>query len=71
MVVRHQDRVGVLAGVFAVLKENGTNVQEMENLVFSGAKAASARLTVEEPVPPQVVEALQACDGVLHVSTNC
>ena len=65
--VRHQDRVGVLAGVFAVLKENATNVQEMENLVFSGAKAASARIIVEDPVPPGVISALEKCDGVLHV----
>lgn len=68
--VRHEDRVGVLAGVFGVLKENGVNVQEMENLVFSGAKAASARITVEEPVSEQVVGALQKCDGVLHVAAT-
>lgn len=65
--VRHEDRVGVLAGVFGVLKEHSTNVQEMENQVFSGAKAASARILVEEPVSVEVVTALQKCDGVLHV----
>ena len=68
--VRHQDRVGVLAGVFGVLKENGVNVQEMENLVFSGAKAASARILVEDLVSPQVVAALEKCDGVLHVGAT-
>lgn len=67
LTVRHEDRVGVLAGVFGVLKENGVNVQEMENLVFSGAKAASARILVEDPVAEGVVEALHQCDGVLHV----
>jgi D-3-phosphoglycerate dehydrogenase len=67
LTVRHEDRVGVLAGVFGVLKEHSTNVQEMENQVFSGAKAASARILVEEPVPPEVVAALEKCDGVLHV----
>ncbi|MBT9587057.1 hydroxyacid dehydrogenase [bacterium] len=65
--VRHEDRVGVLAGVFAVLKEHSTNVQEMENQVFSGAKAASARILVEQAIPAEVVAALEKCDGVLHV----
>jgi D-3-phosphoglycerate dehydrogenase / 2-oxoglutarate reductase len=65
--VRHEDRVGVLAGVFGVLKEKGTNVQEMENLVFSGAKAASARIVVEEPVDGATVQAIKGCEGVLDV----
>jgi D-3-phosphoglycerate dehydrogenase / 2-oxoglutarate reductase len=68
--VRHEDRVGVLAGVFGVLKEQGTNVQEMENQVFSGCKAASARIIVEEPVEAATVSALKACDGVLDVRAS-
>lgn len=70
LVVRHQDRVGVLAGVLGVLKQNGTNVQEMENLVFSGAKAASVRILVEEPVSDEAVQAISQCDGVLHVRAS-
>lgn len=67
LVVRHEDRVGVLAGVFNALKEAGLNVQEMENLVFSGARAACARITLDSPVPDSVVKELAACEGVLHV----
>ncbi len=40
MVVRHYDRVGVLAAVLDALREEGINVEEMENAVFAGAKAA-------------------------------
>ncbi len=68
--MRHEDRVGVLAGVFGVLRESGVNVQEMENLVFSGAKAASARILVEDAVKSEVVFALEKCDGVLHVRAS-
>ena len=68
--VRHQDRVGVLAGVLGVLKEHGQNVQEMENLVFSGAKAACARIALDAPVTGAVVAALEKCDGVLHVRSS-
>ncbi len=67
LVVRHQDRVGVLAGVFNALKEAGLNVQEMENLVFEGAKAACARILLEQLPSPEVTAKIRACDGVLHV----
>lgn len=67
LVVRHQDRVGVLAGVFSTLKEAGLNVQEMDNLVFEGAKAACARILLEQPPSAEVVTRLKGCDGVLHV----
>jgi len=48
LVVRHFDRVGVLASVFDQLKEAGINVQETENIVFDGAKAAIARIHLEQ-----------------------
>jgi len=47
LVVRHQDRVGVLAHVFTVLRAAGINVQEMENVVFEGAEAAIARIHLD------------------------
>jgi D-3-phosphoglycerate dehydrogenase len=46
MVVRHADRVGVLAGVFGVLRQAGINVQDMQNIIFDGSKAACARIHV-------------------------
>lgn len=68
--VRHEDRVGVLAGVFAVLKEQGANVQEMENLVFAGARAAAARILLEEPLSQEALQALSRCDGVIRVQST-
>ncbi len=70
LVVRHQDRVGVLAAVLTILKEAGLNVQEMENKIFQGAEAACARLVLDCPVPTEVADRLSACDGVLHVSSK-
>lgn len=46
LVVRHADRVGVLAGVLDALRQAGINVQEMQNIVFSGGKAACARIEI-------------------------
>ena len=37
LVVRHRDRVGVLAHVLTGLRSAGINVQEMENVIFDGA----------------------------------
>lgn len=64
VVVRHQDRVGVLAGVFKTLKEAGISVQEMENTVFEGAQAASARIVCDKCPSEADLAALEACDGV-------
>ncbi len=59
LVVRHYDRVGVLAAVFDRLKEARINVQETENIVFDGAKAAIARIHVDREPPPDTQEAIR------------
>ena len=46
LVVRHRDRVGVLASILAPLREAGINIQEMENIVFRGGEAACARIQI-------------------------
>jgi D-3-phosphoglycerate dehydrogenase len=47
MVVRHRDRPGVLATVFDVLRDGKVNVQETENIVFTGAQSAVARINLD------------------------
>jgi D-3-phosphoglycerate dehydrogenase len=39
MSIRHFDKVGVLAHVFAVFSTHGYNVQELENIVFKQREA--------------------------------
>ena len=48
LVVRHQDRPGVLASVLDAIKAEQINVQEMENIVFEGAEAAVARINLDK-----------------------
>ena len=64
IVVRHEDRVGVLAGVFKRLKEAGISVQEMENTVFEGARAASARIVCDKCPDTDQLSSIETCDGV-------
>ena len=53
LVVRHRDRPGVLAQVLDAIKAEQINVQEMENIVFEGAEAAVARISLDK-APTQV-----------------
>jgi D-3-phosphoglycerate dehydrogenase len=59
LVVRHYDRVGVLASVFDRLKEAGINVEETENIVFDGAIAAIARIHLDSAPSEEVLGAIK------------
>lgn len=59
LVVRHYDRVGVLASVFDQLKRAGINVQETENIVFDGAIAAIARIHLDSAPSNEVLDAIK------------
>jgi len=47
LVVRHRDRLGVLAHVFELLRGDDINVQETENIIFEDAEAAVARINLD------------------------
>ncbi|MBC7792147.1 MAG: hydroxyacid dehydrogenase [Clostridia bacterium] len=50
LVVRHLDKVGVLAHMLETVRAAGINVEEVENVIFEGAHAASARIRLgQEP----------------------
>jgi D-3-phosphoglycerate dehydrogenase len=69
LVIRHHDRVGVLAAVLSVLKEQGYNVQEMSNQIFDGTEAAACARIMTGTAPTQeVADKVAACDGVIHVT---
>ena len=48
LVVRHFNQVGVLAGVFDALRYEKINIEEMENMIFAGGKAASCTLKLDK-----------------------
>src|SRR5713226_3700390 len=60
LVVRHYDRIGVLASVFDQLKEAGINVEETENIVFDGAIAAIARIHLDSAPSDEVLGAIKS-----------
>jgi D-3-phosphoglycerate dehydrogenase / 2-oxoglutarate reductase len=63
LIVRHYDRVGVLAAVFDEIKAAGINVQETENIVFDGAAAAVARIHLNQSPSVGVLESIRKATG--------
>ena len=59
LIVRHRDRPGVLAHVFEVLKTGRVNVQETENVIFEGAEAAIARISIDAPPSDSLIAAIR------------
>lgn len=68
LVVRHADEVGVLAGLLDLLREAGINVQQMQNIIFSGDHgAACARIQVEGVPGAPLLEACAAMSTIFDV----
>jgi D-3-phosphoglycerate dehydrogenase len=63
LVVRHQDRPGVLAYVLNEIKAANINVQRMENIVFAGAEAAVGRIELDGALEPATVDRIRAGNG--------
>jgi D-3-phosphoglycerate dehydrogenase len=67
LIVRHLDRVGVLATVLDVLKRNEINVEEMENTIFDGAQAACCKIKLGSRPAPDVLAAIRAPEAIVHI----
>jgi D-3-phosphoglycerate dehydrogenase / 2-oxoglutarate reductase len=68
LVVRHYDKVGVLANVLGAIREAGINVEEVRNTVFEEAQAASCAIDRDERPPDALVARIRARhDEVLFV----
>jgi D-3-phosphoglycerate dehydrogenase / 2-oxoglutarate reductase len=56
LIVRHYDKVGVLANVLGVIRNHGINVEEMSNTIFQGQKAAIAVLRLSVAASTSLVD---------------
>jgi len=59
LVVRHYDRVGVLAFVMDQIRRAGINIEEVQNVIFEGAAAASCCIQLDQEPGPELLAALQ------------
>jgi D-3-phosphoglycerate dehydrogenase len=68
LVVRHFDKVGVLANVLGLVREAGINVEEVQNTVFEEARAASCAIDLDERPPDALLERIRSrTDEILFV----
>jgi D-3-phosphoglycerate dehydrogenase len=69
--VHHRNRVGVLAAVLGVIKENGINVDAMENVLFEGGEGACANLQIEAELSADAIAQIEkASADVLSVNMH-
>lgn len=71
MIVRHHDKVGVLASVLGTLRKANINVQEMSNTVFQQSRACVAAIRLEDCPNPEVIAEISGMkDLVIHVEVR-
>lgn len=70
VVVRHQDKVGVLASVLSGLREEQLSVKEMQNIVFKGNAAACATITLERAPSAGLLETLRSREDIFAVEVR-
>ena len=47
LTIHHKNRIGVLASILDIIRDANINVERMENLIFSGAEGACARIELD------------------------
>ena len=67
VVVRHEDRVGVLASVLQVLRRHDLNVARMDNRIFRDSTSAVASMDVSGPMTSQVRTDIRGLPHVYQV----
>ncbi len=68
LIIRHLDRVGVLARVFDTLRAADINIQDMRNVIYSGENgAACAQIKVVGAVTEELLATIASSDDVLDV----
>ena len=67
LVVTHNNKVGVLASVLKEIRNEGINIEEMENAIFSDGVAACATIKVDKHPSAEVAEKIREKENVLRV----
>jgi D-3-phosphoglycerate dehydrogenase len=67
VVVRHYNRVGVLARILTALRDQGVNVEEMQNSIFQTGAAACCVLILDQAPTPETVGRIKADADVIAV----
>ena len=65
-IIRHYNRVGVLANVLHELRSEGINIEEMENTIFDGELAACCSLVLDKPPSADLLKRISAAENIIQ-----
>jgi D-3-phosphoglycerate dehydrogenase len=65
--VRHLNRPGVLAAICEVMSRGDLNIEDMENVIFTGGEAASVRIRVSAVPADELVREIASRPNVLSI----
>ena len=68
LVVRHYNHVGVLAGVLDEIRNAGINIEEMQNSIFEGDKAAACTIKLDGTPDDSLIKRIAAAEDIINVS---
>jgi D-3-phosphoglycerate dehydrogenase len=68
LTVRHLNRLGVLAHIFQTISSARINVEEMQNVLFDGKKAACARIQLDREPTAAHLDLLRSGESILSVT---
>ena len=68
LTVRHLNRPGVLAHIFYTLGQAKINVEEMENVIYAGAKPRCARIQLDDAPNEEHLNTIRKNENVLSVT---
>jgi len=67
LIVRHVDKVGILAGILSALRSEQLNVQDMQNIIFARGAAACATITLEHRPSDALLDRLRQQEMLLAI----
>lgn len=70
LVIRHFNRVGVLAGIFDQLRDEDINIEDMQNLIFAGGETASCSLAVDKAPSATLLDQISKMPNIIETTTS-
>ncbi len=67
VILRHYSRVGVLATVLNAFKNEGINIEEMDNTIFNQGKAAICTLLLDNKPSNEVIQELRMNENLIQL----
>jgi len=68
LIIIHYNRIGVLANILDALKKADINVEEMENIIFSGAQTAMCSLKLDDEPSPIFLKRITLEKNIIKTS---